>query len=43
MTSEQDPLRERAFHLFGRAITRFDPATLTPSSHILREFLLPRD
>ncbi len=23
--------------------TRFDPATLTPSSHILREFLLPLD
>ena len=28
MTSEQDPLRERAFHLFGRAITRFDPGRL---------------
>ena len=25
MTSGQDPLRERAFHLFGRAMTRFDP------------------
>ncbi len=28
MTSEQDPLRERAFHLFGRAIARSDPARL---------------
>jgi DNA-binding MarR family transcriptional regulator len=28
MTSEQDPLRERAFHLFGRAIIRFDPGRL---------------
>jgi DNA-binding MarR family transcriptional regulator len=28
MTSEQDPLRERAFHLFGHAVTRFDPGRL---------------
>ena len=28
MTSEQDPLRERAFLLFGRAIARSDPARL---------------
>ncbi len=28
MASEQDPLRERAFHLFGRAIVRSDPARL---------------
>jgi DNA-binding MarR family transcriptional regulator len=28
MASEQDPLRERAFHLFARAIARFDPGRL---------------
>ncbi len=28
MASEQDPLRERAFHLFGRAIARSDPGRL---------------
>ena len=28
MTSEQDPLRERAFLLFGRAVARSDPARL---------------
>ncbi len=28
MTSEQDPLREHAFRLLGRAMTRFDPGRL---------------
>ena len=28
MTSERDPLREQAFILFARAITRFDPGRL---------------
>lgn len=28
MTTADEPLRERAFHLFGRTVTRFDPGRL---------------